>query len=47
MERKGKSIIKVFEDLGFNIQANLQDVDFLDVTLKLPNGIYLPYKKHY
>ena len=38
---------KVFTDIGFSIeiQANLKEVDFLDVTLNLPNGTYRLYKK--
>ena len=47
MEKKRKAIIKIFKDIGFNIdiQTNLKKEDFLDVTLNLQNGIYLLYKK--
>ena len=40
-------IIKIFKDIGFSIdiQTNLKEVDFLDVTLNLQNGTYRPYKK--
>ena len=35
------------KDIGFStdIQANVQEVDFLDVKLNLQNGIYWPCKK--
>ena len=38
---------KVFTDIGFSIdiQLNLKEVDFLDITLNLPNGTYRLYKK--
>ena len=47
MEKKRKAIIKIFKDIGFNIdiQTNLKKEDFLDVTLNLQNGIYLLYKR--
>ena len=47
MDKKGKTIIKIFKDIGFSIdsQTNLKEVDFLDVTLNLKNGFYRPYKK--
>ena len=47
MDKKRKAIIKVFKDIGFSIdiQTNLKEVDFLDVTLNLQNGTYRPYKK--
>ena len=47
MDKKRKSIIKVFKNIGFSIdiQTNLKEVDFLDVTLNLQNGTYRPYKK--
>ena len=37
MYKKRKSIIKIFKDIGFSIdiQTNLKEVDFLDVTLNL------------
>ena len=45
--KKRKTIIKIFKDIGFSIdiQTNLKEVDFLDVTLNLQNGTYRPYKK--
>ena len=48
MDKKRKTIIKIFKDLGFsiNIQRNLTEVDFVEVTLNLQNGTYHPYKKH-
>ena len=35
------------KDIGFSIdiQTNLKEVNFLDVTLNLENGTYRPYKK--
>ena len=47
MDKKRKTIIKIFKDIGFSIdiQTNLKEVDFLDVTLNLQNGTYRPYKK--
>ena len=47
MDKKRKTIIKVFKVIGFSIdiQTNLEEVDFLDVTLNLKNGTYCPYKK--
>ena len=47
MDKKRKTIIKIFKDIGLGteIQTNLKDVDFLDVTLNLQNGTYHPYKK--
>ena len=47
MDRKGKTIIIIFKDIGFSTdsQANLKEVDFLDVTLNLQNGTYHPFKK--
>ena len=44
---KRKTIIKIFKDIGFSIdiQTNLKEVDFLDVTLNRQNGTYCPYKK--
>ena len=47
MNKKRKTIIKIFKDIGFsiNIQTNLKEADFLDVTLNLQNGTYRPYKK--
>ena len=45
--KRRKTIIKIFKDIGFNIdiQTNLKEVDFLDVTLNLQNGTYRPYNK--
>ena len=47
IDKKRKTIIKIFKDIGFSIdiQANLKEVDFVDVTLNLQNGTYRPYKK--
>ena len=47
MDKKRKTIIKIFKGIGFSIdiQTNLKEVDFLDVTLNLQNGTYRPYKK--
>ena len=47
IDKKGKTVIKIFKDIGFSIdiKTNLKDVDFLDVTLNLQNGTYCPYKK--
>ena len=46
-DKARKAIIKTFNDIGFNIdiQTNLREVNFLDVTLNLVNGTYRPYKK--
>ena len=46
-DKKRKAIIKIFKDIGFSvdIQTNLKEVDFLDVTLNLQNSTYRPYKK--
>ena len=48
MDKKRKTIIKVFDYIGFSIdiQTNLKQVDFLDVTVNLEIGTYRPYKKH-
>ena len=47
IDKKRKTIIKMFKDIGFSIdiQTNLKEVDFLDITLNLQNGTYRPYKK--
>ena len=47
MDKKRKAVIKIFKDIGFSIdiQTNLKEVDFVDVTLNLQNGTYRPYKK--
>ena len=46
-DRLRKRIIKKFQSIGFKIEivTNLQEVDFLDVTLNLINNIYRPSKK--
>ena len=40
MDKKRKNIIKIFKEIGFSIdiQTNLKEVDFLDVTLNLQDG---------
>ena len=47
MDKKRKTSIKIFKDIGFSIdiQANLKEVDFIDVKLNLQNGTYRPYQK--
>lgn len=42
-----KQLIEIFKSFGFKIEinANLKQVDFLDVTFKLENESYEPYKK--
>ena len=47
MDEKRKIIIKSFKDIAFSvdIQTNLKEVDFLDITLNLQNDTYCPYKK--
>ena len=47
MDKKRKAITKIFKDIGFsiNIQTNLKEIDFLDVTLNLQNYTYRSYKK--
>ena len=44
INKKKKTVIKIFKDTGFRIyiQANLKEVDFLDVTLNLQNRTYCP-----
>ena len=46
-DRTRKYIIKVMKDLGFQIEieTNLEEVNFLDVTFNLNSGLYKPYKK--
>ena len=46
-DRIRKDIIKIFDSLGLKItiQANLKQVNFLDVTLDLHTGAYKPYRK--
>ena len=40
-----KNIIRVFEDIGFSleIETNLKEVDFSDISLILQNGTFWPY----
>ena len=42
MDKKRKAIIKNFKDISFSIdiQTNLKEIDFLDVTMNLKNGTY-------
>ena len=44
MDKKRKTTINFFKDIGFSIdiQTNLKEEDFLDVTLNLQNGTYHP-----
>ena len=44
---KVRKNIRIFEDIGFSleIETNLKEVDFLDVSLNLQNRTYRPYKK--
>ena len=46
-DRTRKEITKIFNTLGLQItkQANLKEVNFLDVTLDLRAGTYQPYRK--
>ena len=46
MDKKRKTIFKIFKDIDFNIdiQTNIKEVDILDVTLNLQNGTYRPCK---
>ena len=45
MGKKRKAIIKIFKNIGFNIDIHLylEEVDFLDVTLNLQNSTYYTY----
>ena len=47
MEKKRKTISKIFKDIAFSIdiQTNLKEEDFVDVTVSLQNVTYWPYKK--
>ena len=47
MDKKRKTIIKIFKGIGFSIdiQTGLKEIDFLDVTLNLQNRTYRSYKK--
>ena len=42
-----KNVIRVFKDIGFNleIETYLKEAGFLDLSLNLWNGTYWPYKK--
>ena len=46
-ERTKKKLIKAFEKFGLKIiiEMNLTNINFLDVTMNLPNGSYKPYIK--
>lgn len=46
-DRIRKKIINIFKEIGFDIEieTNLKEVDFLDITFNLASGIYRPYKK--
>ena len=45
MGKKRKAIIKIFKNIGLNIDIPLylEEVDFLDVTLNLQNSTYYTY----
>ena len=47
LDRTRKNIIALFKKEGLNIaiETNLAETDFLDVTLNLEIGKYLPYRK--
>ena len=47
IDQMHKNIIKIFKDIGFaiDVELNLKIVDFLDITFNLNNGTYRPYKK--
>ena len=47
LDRTRKNIIALFKKEGLNItiETNLAETDFLDVTLNLVTGKYLPYRK--
>ena len=42
-----KKIIKIFKEIGFDIEieTNLKEVNFLDITFNLNNGTHKPDKK--
>ena len=46
-DRVRKNVIGVFKDIGFSfeIETNLKEVDFIEVSLNLWNGTYRHYKK--
>ena len=47
IDKVTKNIIGAFKDIGFSleIETNLKEVDFRDVSLNLQNRTYRPYKK--
>ena len=47
IDRTRKNIIKIFKDVGFNIdiETNSKMFDVLDITFNLNNSICKPYKK--
>ena len=47
LDKTRKEIIKIFKNIGFqiDININLKIVDFLDVTFNLAENSYKPYKK--
>ena len=47
IDKTRKNIIKVFKTVGFQIEieTNLHEVNFLDMTFNLRSGTYHPYKK--
>ena len=46
-ENMKKNICKIFKEIGFNItiEANLKEINFLDITFNIETGIYKPYMK--
>ena len=46
MEKKRNTIIKISKKIGFSmdIETSLKEVEFIDVTLYLQDGTYIPYK---
>ena len=49
MERTRKAIIQLFKsnNLSITIEANMNQVNFLDTTLNLMDGKFRPYRKPY
>ena len=47
VERMKKTLIAVFKDMGLKItiETKLTVVDYLDTTLNLNEGTYMPYRK--
>ncbi|KAJ8046824.1 hypothetical protein HOLleu_05625 [Holothuria leucospilota] len=47
VDKVRKDITKIFQSLGLKItvQANLKNVDFLDVNFDLPTGLHKPHRK--